>query len=117
MPHKVNFKSVTSGKDPLARFSKRKGNSARDSSSEVTADELRDKYEDLQGVRDVLLEFKSDLSLQYDMDTTALKASLEESKQRDEYVVPLTDREEEEENDGGDANQSDDVLGEDEDQS
>ncbi|GAA0148791.1 hypothetical protein LIER_08133 [Lithospermum erythrorhizon] len=35
MPHKVNFKLITSGKDPLAQISKRKGNSARDSSSEV----------------------------------------------------------------------------------
>ncbi|GAA0150065.1 hypothetical protein LIER_09087 [Lithospermum erythrorhizon] len=38
MPYKVNFKSITSGKDPLARISKRKGNSTLDSSSEVPAD-------------------------------------------------------------------------------
>ncbi|GAA0152878.1 hypothetical protein LIER_11246 [Lithospermum erythrorhizon] len=35
MPHKVSFKAVTSGKDPLARIFKIKGSSARDTSSEV----------------------------------------------------------------------------------
>ncbi|GAA0162102.1 hypothetical protein LIER_18273 [Lithospermum erythrorhizon] len=46
------------------------------------ADDLRDKYEDLQAVRDRLVKSKSDISHQYDTYVAALKTSLEESEQQ-----------------------------------